>query len=388
MFARLRAPISLGMLICLSLSGCAGDGVFARRDNPCVGDDCIGPQFVQFERGQPNIVVDAVGWVFGIPNRILLWNWDVQNHDISPATEQQLREYVAVNGLQDVKVRLNQYDPGGEWQRLARNDRVGAGWRYTVGAWGTLGYTIFPGRLFSIDYYNPFTNTVNVYSDVPALGMKEVAYAADVVDRDLPGTYAFSQLIPGVNLVHETITTREVLGYVDAAGDANLRRETVHVLYPSYGGAFGGAVDSFLPTSPVFQLGGILVGHVSGRMETRGWDRTDQQMLGSHSLEAEHEDIRVTPPQQFFASDTALPIGLSRTTRRNEAANANDVSLPFAPAAPSVAQTAAGSAPQAEPTDIADNTEPEVGPDPSAGEIVNVGFEEPAAPPMPTPAEE
>ena len=70
------------------------------------------------------------------------------------------------------------------------------------------------------------------------------------------------------------------------AGDPNLRRETVHVLYPSYGGAFGGAVDSFLPTTPVFQLGGILVGHVSGRMETRGWDRTYQQMIGSHTYDA------------------------------------------------------------------------------------------------------
>lgn len=302
------SPLACRVTLCavLLLCGCASDGFFARHESPRVGDDCVGPQFVQFERGQPNVVVDSVGWVFGIPNRILLWNWDVQNHDISIETEQQLRQYVAANGLQDVKVRLNQYDPGGEWQRLAQNTRVGAGWRYTVGALGTLGYTVFPGRLFAIDYYNPFTNTVNVYSDVPALGMREVAYAGDVIERDLPGTYAFSQLIPGVSLVHETITTRDVLDYVETSSDLALREETVHVLYPSYGGSVGGAIDYYVPAAgSLFQLGGVLVGHVSGRWETRGWNRGWRTLPGPPLSDS--EELSVTPPEQISVSE-ARPI--------------------------------------------------------------------------------
>lgn len=263
----------LGVFAMLLLSGCATtDAMFASRDVPCDGDDCLPEPFVQFERGRPNVVVDTVGWVFGIPNRIFLWNWDVQNHDISIETEQQLQQYVAASGLSDVKVRLNQYDPGGEWQRLASNRQVGPGWRYTVGALTTLGYTILPGRLFGPDYYNPFTDTVHVYSDVPALGLQEAAYAKDVARRDLPGTYAFSQLIPGVSLVHETITAGDVLDYVDTAGDIELRKETVHVLYPRYGGSVGGAIGAYVPPAgSAFQIGGLLVGHVTGRWETRGW---------------------------------------------------------------------------------------------------------------------
>lgn len=273
--------------------------MFAHKETPCLSDDCLPGQFAQFERGQPNIVVDSVGWVFGIPNRILLWNWDVENHDISAETERQLQQYVATNGLNDVKVRLNQYDPGGEWQRLARNKRVGAGWRYTVGAVSTLGYTVFPGRLFGRDNYNPFTNTVNVYSDVPALGIKETAYAADVTGRDLPGTYAFSQLLPGVSLVHETITTRDALEYVDATGDRATREEAVHVLYPSYGGSVGGAIDSFVPAAgSAFQLGGTLVGHVSGRWETRGWGTTGNAPLMSANADG-------VPPQNELAEADA-----------------------------------------------------------------------------------
>jgi hypothetical protein len=371
MFARFFGPLSPGLMFCLLLCGCAGDGVFARRDTPCLSDDCVGPQFVQFERGQPHVVVDAVGWVWGIPSRILLWDWDVKSHHISVETEQHLRQYVAVNRLDDVKVRLNQYDPGGEWQRLAHNDRVGAGWRYTVGALTTLGYTVFPGRIFAIDYYNPFTNTVNVYSDVPALGMKEVAYAGDVIDRDLPGTYAFSQMIPGVNLVHETITTREVLDYVAATGSRDLRRQTVHVLYPSYGGAFGGAIDAFLPTAPVFQLGGIVVGHVSGRWETRGWETDEPLMLGDNRALPESTEIRVTPPQQFFAAAGAMPIGLSQTAAREDV-------LPDHPGPPpeSTAAQVADAADKEEPTD--QSVASENNPPASSREVISVGYEEPA----------
>src|SRR5690606_16579471 len=288
-------------------------------------------------------------------------------------------------GLHDVKVRLNQYDPGGEWQRLARNDRVGAGWRYTIGALGTLGYTMFPGRIFAIDYYNPFTNTVNVYSDVPALGMKEVAYAGDVIDRDLPGTYAFSQMIPGVNLVHETITTREVLEYVDATGPPDLRRQTVHVLYPSFGGAFGGAMDAFLPTAPVFQLGGILVGHVRGRWETRGWETEEPMMLGEDGALPEPTELRVTPPQQFFADLRALPIGLGRTANRRENTEHDGVTATEA-AASDIARSDADSG-NSEAAELAGNSEPkptadEVAPTQSAvtpaGAIIQAGYEEPA----------
>ena len=280
------APIRIQAILCavamLTLAGCAStDSSFATHETPCVGGDCLPETFVQFERGQPNVVVDGVGWVFGIPNRLFLWNWGVDNHRISPGTEQQIRQYVAANDLGDVKVRLNQYDPGGEWQRLARNKRVGAGWRYTLGALTTLGYTVFPGRLFGpADYYNPYTNTVNVYSDVPALGMQEAAYAKDVIGRDLPGTYAFAQLIPGVNLVHETITAEDVLDYAELAGNQELRTETVHVLYPRYGGSVGGAIGAYIPPAgAVLQLGGLLVGHVSGRWETRGWTSAAEPTL-------------------------------------------------------------------------------------------------------------
>jgi hypothetical protein len=139
--------------------------------------------------------------------------------------------------------------------------------------------------------------------------MKEVAYAGDVTDRDLPGTYAFSQLIPGVSLVHETITTRDVLDYVDTSSDLALREETVHVLYPSYGGSVGGAIDYYVPAAgSLFQLGGTLIGHVGGRWETRGWDHPDQTLLGE--VQPAVKKLALTPPDQLFTT-LAKPIDAS-----------------------------------------------------------------------------
>ena len=107
------------------------------------------------ERGRPNKVVDTFGWVWGIPDKIILWDRRIDNHRIGPQTEAAVADYFVKNELSSVKVRLNQYHPGDDWRRLAANDAVGAGWRYTLGALSVLGETIIPGRLFGGDHFNP-----------------------------------------------------------------------------------------------------------------------------------------------------------------------------------------------------------------------------------------
>src|SRR5262249_23131903 len=75
----------------------------------------------QIERGQPRPVLDGVGWVIGIPNKIVLWNRKIDNHNISLETEQAIADYLTKNELTTVKVRLNQYAPGSDWHRLVAN---------------------------------------------------------------------------------------------------------------------------------------------------------------------------------------------------------------------------------------------------------------------------
>ena len=51
------------------------------------------PNEPQFERGQPNIVLDGLGNVFGVISKVILWDWKVDRHYISLETEIALRTY-------------------------------------------------------------------------------------------------------------------------------------------------------------------------------------------------------------------------------------------------------------------------------------------------------
>ncbi len=87
-------------------------------------------------------------------------------------------------------VVVDKYDPNDQWKRLRENDRIAPFWKYSVGAITCAGYTILPNRIFGGDRYNPFTNTLNLSSDVPAMVLAEAAYAKDIHGQKHPGAYA------------------------------------------------------------------------------------------------------------------------------------------------------------------------------------------------------
>jgi hypothetical protein len=110
---------------------------------------------IQIERGKKRPVLDGAGWVFGIPGKLILWNRRVDSHDVSPRTEEAIREYLADNGLDHVKVRINQYAPLDDWRRLRKNKTVGWGYRYTIGAVSVAGEALLPGRLLGRNLLQP-----------------------------------------------------------------------------------------------------------------------------------------------------------------------------------------------------------------------------------------
>jgi hypothetical protein len=221
-------------------------------------------QSIEVVQGNPNKVVDSIGWIVGIPRRIVLWDRRVDNHQVQPETMAEVATYAKVNELDGICVRVNQYAPADEWKRLTKNDRISPGWRYTVGAASLIGYTLLPGRIIGIDNYNPYTNSVYVYSDVPALAMEAAAYAKDIKQRELPGTYATVNTLPVVSVWHETINTQETLDYLQTHGTHEEQLEGLAILYPNYGASVGGAFGSLFGFTGVFEIGGAIVGHVSG----------------------------------------------------------------------------------------------------------------------------
>lgn len=222
----------------------------------------------QVEIGRPNKWIDGIGNVVGIPSKLLLWDRRVDQHKISEDTLLTLAEYLEYNNLAHVKVRANQYDPLGEWDRLRKNTSIAAPIRYTLGTLSVAGDAILPGRILGGDHFNPYTQTIHLYSDVPAIALHEAAHAKDFARREYPGLYSIAYAF--VPIWHETIATEDAFAYLESSGDASQIAEANRILYPAYGTYVGDAIGTFAPGAslPIY-LGSVALGHVNGRMLNR-----------------------------------------------------------------------------------------------------------------------
>jgi hypothetical protein len=262
----------------------------------------------QIERGEPNAWVDGFGhYFFSLPSKLILLDWKVDDHRITPEVEASLEEYLHANGLCNTKVRLNQYAPGGEWRRLFKNREVPGGWRYTLGLLSVSFYTIFPERLFAGfpfigggDHYNPFTNTVSIYSGSRPIALHEGGHAKDFsgfANRHWKGLYAGSRSIPlvglGVALWQEAEASNDALSWELATAGSRESKAAYRTLYPAYGTYLGGTAQtaaSFFVGGWILyaiQYGVVIVGHVAG--QTRALFVADRE-------EGLEPDAKLGPP--------------------------------------------------------------------------------------------
>ncbi len=282
------------LIICPFVAGCAA--------TPYVYQTGLVPQpemdFAEGEsqivRGRPKPVLDGIGWVVGVPGKILLWNRRVDNHDVSPETEAAIAAYLEKNHLDQVKVRINEYDPLGEWRRLRKNKSVGWGWRYTAGTLTALSYTLLPGRIVGGDNYNPFTNTISLYSDLPAIALHEGGHAKDFSSRKYKGTYAVATSLPVLSLWPESIATNDALGYLRAEENYEQEEEAYRVLYPAYATYIAGAASPLLPFSDLaVTAGAVIPGHIVGRWKA---NEVKQEQLARVARRGVHH-VSATEPE-------------------------------------------------------------------------------------------
>ena len=221
-----RMARSVALLVAISLAGCA-------TANPYVGQ---GPH-PQVQRGRPVLVVDALGNILAVIPKIVLLDWRVADHAISPDTEAYVVKYLDGHQQQvgTTQVQLNQYAPHHDLARLVRNHNVAWPYRLILGFPITLVFDVLlPGRLFPWgDYYNPWTDTVHVYSDHPAVGLHEIGHAYDTNRRRFKGTYAAIRMVPFVDLFQEMQATGEALDYLRETGDRPQELRAYKILYRS-----------------------------------------------------------------------------------------------------------------------------------------------------------
>jgi len=230
------------------------------------------PGEAQVEWGKPNQAVDVCGWIVGIPGKILLLNLRVDNHHIQTPIADALAEYLQRNGLENTKIRLNQYRPGAEWKRLFRNKAIGAGWRYTLGVLSVAQYTVFIGRVFGGDNYNPYTNTISLYSDLVSTAVHEGGHAKDFAGKEMKGTYAAVYMLPFAPLYYEAVATNDALGYLRTERSVAEQKQGYNVLYPAYGTYIGGSIGQFVawPYNYAVEAAVVIPCHIVGRIKAAG----------------------------------------------------------------------------------------------------------------------
>jgi hypothetical protein len=214
------------------------------------------------------VLIDGIGHLFfSLPEKLILWNWKMGNHDISPETEKAIKDYLAVNHLHDVKVRLNDYAPLDEWRRLFNNESIGPWWRYTIGVINNIFYTLLPGRIFGGDYYNTFTNTINIFSDLPAVGLHEAGHSKDYAQRQYKALSALARILPLVPLFQEEVASSEAISYTDEYKMLHTQKSGYKILYPAWGTYAGGELTRFVPGVRLLSLAFVIPGHIIGRIK-------------------------------------------------------------------------------------------------------------------------
>ena len=299
---RLRVAAAILVFFAVAMSGCASTPYsFGSAARYYSSTELAIRTEVQMERGRPHKAIDAFGWVWGIPSKILLWDRRVENHGIDAHTETQLATYLNENELSTVKVRLNQYHPRDDWHRLVANKSVGAGWRYTVGAVSVAAEAIFPGRLFGGDHYNPFTNTIHLYSGSPAIALHEAGHAKDFARRKWKGTYAVAGILPIVPLIQEGIATSDALGYLEATQSVSAQQEAYEILYPAYGTYVGAEIKALGPFGVIL---GAIGGHAVGQWQS--WQLEEQR---------EEEERQYRESQIRQSQNSLVPTGADMPSR-------------------------------------------------------------------------
>ena len=272
--ATVRAQFfAIAALSCALLfnAGCASSPYQYGHDLETATTLRLQPDEPQFTYGTPRGFLDAADWMWpdSLLAKLLLWNVHIDSHEISPQTEDALRVYLHTNSLLNVKVRVNDYAVKDEWRRLFKNRSVGPLWRYTLGILSCAMYTVLPGRWFGGDNYNPYTNTINLYSDVPVVALHEGAHSKDFAGRKYKGIYAAIYMIPFVSLFHEAVATGDVVGYLREERLSQDEKNAYKVLYPAYATYIGGSISDFVPPPYNYAVIGaaVIPAHITGRIK-------------------------------------------------------------------------------------------------------------------------
>jgi hypothetical protein len=224
----------------------------------------------QIEVGRPLFILDALNhYLLSLPTKAILADWEMLDHQ-----------------MRSVKIRHNQWAPFGELRRLIQNSEVGVLYRATFGLTNWILYTFLPDRIFAGtplgvgDHFNPYTNTIHVYSSNLAVLLHEAGHAKDYLQREAKGTQSLLRALPGIDLIEEGYASADALRFLQCISHPRSNpegyRNTLYelqayeTLVPAYSTYISGYFSQELSLPIV--LGGHILGRLRGRARLRALD--------------------------------------------------------------------------------------------------------------------
>jgi hypothetical protein len=274
-----------------------------------------GASQVTIRHGQPNKTLDRMSDIVSWPGRKLFPDRP-DRRNVTPETLAQVERYLEKNDLADVQVSVRDYQPGEQWRRLHQQKVVPPLSRYTLGSLSVLRYTLLPGRVFGRNAYNPYTNTLYVNSDTPAMLLHSAAYAKNIRRRPLPGFYATAASLLLVSAWHEVEGVREVIGYAQAENDWALEVASYEEVYPRVGAASVGGASAIVSVwwgGPLLGVAGAAVGGMAGHraLERREAERSQEinqlveQQVTGRVQQASHAEPADRPSRRRYVTPSA-----------------------------------------------------------------------------------
>ncbi|HTL47618.1 MAG TPA: hypothetical protein VL688_06090 [Verrucomicrobiae bacterium] len=269
------------------------------------GDFAERPTEPVIERGWKILPLDLIARLFALPNELLLWNHKLQNRNVSEETLEDLRQYMIYYQLEDVKVRVNKAAFVDEYRRLFTNKKMHWAIRIPFGFLTTT-ISLITERILAGDYYNPFNDTIHIFSDITPVVVHEAGHARDFDRQSNRGFYALMRIVPGMDLIQEDEASSSAIKYFIEKGDHATEIEAYKILYPAYGSYIGSYFGFILPFS-IGSIGAILGGHWFGRHKAR--EVSQKYRLSEEKLR--YQDQQIQRQKALHTKNSPLPSATS-----------------------------------------------------------------------------
>ena len=192
-------------------------------------------------KGKRRPIIDTIRSIFSLPHKLLLWDSSVGSGELHKDAETAAKLFLAEGGATSTHISVNEYNPKIIWQRTFQNDKASILTKITYGVLHALIYTVIPSKLFykGGDHYNPFADTIVLYSDNLDVALHEAGHAVDFSEKQRqhidPGLYMLGRYFFPIMLYQEAVATGKAFKFTKEHGASEDVRSSYALLFPAFG---------------------------------------------------------------------------------------------------------------------------------------------------------